>query len=157
MEIAPVIHSTFQLERKLKASPQRVFAAFADEATKRRWFFESNTHSLKHHALDFKVGGREHAQLKMGPGTPVAGMTIVNETIYEDIVPLRRIVTAYRMTIDGRPFSAALATIELTPAGEGTTLLLTHQGAYFEGADGPEMRKGGWESLLGKLVKELGE
>jgi uncharacterized protein YndB with AHSA1/START domain len=25
-----VIHSTFQLERKLKASPQRVFAAFAD-------------------------------------------------------------------------------------------------------------------------------
>lgn len=157
MEIAPVIHSTFQLERKLKASPQRVFAAFADEATKRRWFFESNTHSLEHHALDFRVGGSEHAQLKMGPGTPVAGMTIVNETTYEDIVPLRRIVTAYRMTIDGRPFSAALATIELTPEGEGTNLLLTHQGAYFEGADGPEMRKGGWEFLLGRLVKELGE
>ena len=33
-----VIHSTFQLERKLKASPKQVFAAFADEATKRRWF-----------------------------------------------------------------------------------------------------------------------
>lgn len=93
----------------------------------------------------------------MGPGTPVAGMTLVNETVYEDIVPARRIVTAYRMSMDGRTFSAALATIEFSPAGTGTHLLLTHQGAYFEGADGPEMRKGGWDSLLNKLVKELGE
>lgn len=157
MEKSTVIHSTFQLERKLKASPQRVFAAFADETTKRRWFFEGNSHTLEHHELDFKVGGREHAQMKMGPGTPVAGKTLVNETVYEDIVPARRIVTAYRMSMDGKPFSASLATIELLPAGSGTELVFTHQGVYFEGADGPEMRKGGWESLLNKLVKELGE
>jgi len=152
-----VIHSTFQLERKLKASPQRVFAAFADEATKRRWFYESGSHSLEHHELDFKVGGKEHAQMRMGPGTPVAGKTLVNETVYEDIVPSRRIVAAYRMSMDGRPFSASLATIELQAAGSGTDLVFTHQGAYFEGADGPEMRKDGWESLLNKLVKELDE
>ena len=108
-----VIHSTFQLERKLKASPQRVFAAFADEATKRRWFFEGGTHALEDHQLDFKVGGKERAQMKMGPGTPVAGKTLVNETIYEDIVPSRRIVAAYKMSMDGIPFSASLATIEL--------------------------------------------
>ncbi len=152
-----VVHSTFQLERKLKASPQRVFAAFADEPTKRLWFFEGGTHALEQHELDFKVGGKERAQMKMGPGSPVAGRTLVNETIYQDIVPDRRIVIAYRMTMDGRPFSASLATIELLPAGSGTDLVFTHQGAYFEGADGPEMRKGGWESLLNKLVKELGE
>jgi uncharacterized protein YndB with AHSA1/START domain len=157
MEKSTVIHSTFQLERKLKASPERIFTAFADEATKRRWFFEGNSHSLEHHELDFKVGGKERTQMKMGPGTPVSGMTLVNETVYEDIVPARRIVTAYRMSMDGKPFSVSLATIELVPAGSGTDLVLTHQGAYFEGADGPEMRKGGWESLLNKLVKELGE
>ena len=44
-----VIHSTFQLERKLKASPKQVFAAFADEATKRRWFFGGGTHALEQH------------------------------------------------------------------------------------------------------------
>src|SRR5208282_512275 len=152
-----VVHSTFQLERKLKASPQQVFAAFADEATKRRWFFGGSTHALESHQLDFKVGGHERAQVKMGPGTPVAGKTLVNETVYQDIVPSRRIVSAYKMSMDGTPFSASLATIELIPNGSGTDLLFTHQGAYFENADGPEMRKDGWEKLLGKLAKELGE
>jgi hypothetical protein len=32
---------------------------------------------------------------------------------------------------------------------------LTHQGAYFEGADGPKMREEGWKTLLDKLPKEL--
>ena len=157
MEKSTVTHSTFQLERKLKASPERVFSAFADGAAKRRWFFEGGGHELEHHELDFKVGGRESARMKMGAGTPVAGRTLVNESVYEDIVEGRRIVTAYRMSMDGKPFSAALATIELFAAGSGTDLVLTHQGAYFEGADGPEMRKGGWDLLLGKLVKELDE
>jgi len=157
MENSRVVHSTFQLERKLKASRERVFAAFADERAKRRWFFGGGPHTLEGHELDFRIGGRERAQMKMGPGTPVAGMTLVNEAMYEDIVPSQRIVTAYRMSMNGKVFSASLATIELLPEGSGTELIFTHQGAYFENADGPEMRKDGWEKLLNKLVKELGE
>lgn len=156
MEKSSTVHSTFVLERKLAASPERVFAAFADPETKRRWFFSSTHHELQHHELDFKVGGKEHASMKFAVG-PIAGKVIMNDTVYEDIRPGRRIVTAYRMILDGEPMSVALATFELLPAGTGTDLVLTHQGVYFENADGPEMRKGGWESLLGKLAKELGE
>jgi uncharacterized protein YndB with AHSA1/START domain len=156
MEKSTVVHSTFQLERGFAATPERVFDAFANTEKKRRWFFESTHHTLLSHDLEFKVGGKERAELKMGAGTPIAGMTITNDTVYEDIQPNRRIVTAYRMSLDGRPFSVSLATIELLASKKGTDLILTHQGTYLEGADGPEMRKGGWEHLLGKLEAELG-
>jgi len=157
MEKTNTIHSTFVIERSYPTTPERVCDAFANTEKKRRWFFDGDHHELQGHELDFQVGGRERAQMKMGPGTPVAGMTITNDTVYEDIVPGRRIVTAYRMSMDGRPFSAALATIEILPSDAGTDLIFTHQGAYFEGADGPEMRKGGWEHLLEKLAKELAQ
>jgi hypothetical protein len=55
------------------------------------------------------------------------------------------------MALDGKTFSTALATVELVKMSAGTDLLFTHQGAYFEGADGPEMRKGGWVELLERL------
>jgi len=68
--------------------------------------FESSHHTLQSHELDFKVGGKERAELKMGPGNADAGMTILTRIrCYEDIQPNRRIVTAYRMSLDGRPFS----------------------------------------------------
>jgi hypothetical protein len=41
------------------------------------------------------------------------------------------------------------------PSGTGTDLVLTHQGAFFEGADGPEMREAGWRKLLGRLTEEF--
>ena len=64
-------------------------------------------------------------------------------------------VWAYRMAMDGKNFSSALATVELVKTSGGTDVILTHQGAYFEGADGPEMRKGGWTDLLERLAKEV--
>jgi hypothetical protein len=39
----------------------------------------------------------------------------------------------------------------------GTDLICTHQGAFFEGADGPQMREAGWRSLLDKLSKSLAQ
>jgi hypothetical protein len=63
-------------------------------------------------------------------------------------------VFAGKMVIGGQCISAALCTIELLATEKGTDLLFTHQAAFFEGADGPEMRKGGWESLLTRLGHE---
>lgn len=155
MEKTTTVHSTFSLERSFKATPERVFAAFADSAIKSRWNYTSEASELLHHEADFRVGGGERVKMKFGAGTPIAGMTITLESVYEDIVLNRRMVWAYRMALDGKTFSSALATVELVKTEAGTDLFLTHQGAYFEGADGPEMRKGGWTELLGRLAKEL--
>lgn len=157
MEKTTTVHSTFSLERSFKATPERVFAAWADPVSRRRWNYASEANELISAEADFRVGGGERVAMKLGPGVPVAGMTLTLESVYEDIVPNERLVWAYRMAMEGRTFSASLATVELKKTSTGTDLFLTHQGAYFEGADGPEMRKGGWTSLMEKLAKEVEE
>jgi uncharacterized protein YndB with AHSA1/START domain len=155
MEQISVIHSTFVLERSYPATPERVFAAFADPVTKRRWFLEGGNNEVQDFEMDFRVGGIERARVLYKEGTPIQGMTIINETRYQDIVPGRRVVAAYSMTLADKRISAALVTFELVPTEKGTDLILTHQGAYFEGADGPQIREQGWRQLLERLAKEL--
>jgi uncharacterized protein YndB with AHSA1/START domain len=150
-----VIHSTFVIERTYPAPPERVFAAFADPAQKRHWFIEGDHHEVEHFDMDFRVGGQEHALVRFGEGTPIMGVVCTNDTFYQDIVPNRRVVFSSTMSLGDKHISAALATIELLPSDKGTNLICTHQGAFFEGSDGPERRKQGWEKLLDKLTKEL--
>jgi uncharacterized protein YndB with AHSA1/START domain len=145
-----VTHNTFTLERPYSATPERLFAAFADPARKRRWFVENGKNQVDRYELDFRVGGREVASIRHGAG-PVAGLTFQADTVYLDIVPNSRIVFASTMAMAGSRISATLVTIELIPESAQTRLVLTHQGAFFEGADGPAIREQGWRTLLERL------
>lgn len=155
MQEQSVIHSTFVIERSYPATPERVFAAFADPAKKRRWFAEGNHHEVEHYELDFRVGGTERARFRFKEGAPLKGIACTNDTTYQDIVPNRRVVFASTMSVDEKRISASLATLELLSSETGTDLIFTHQGAFFEGADGPEMREAGWRKLLEQLTEEV--
>jgi uncharacterized protein YndB with AHSA1/START domain len=155
MEERSVIHSTFVIEHNYPATPERVFSAFADPTKKRRWFVEGPGHVVEHHEMDFRAGGTERALFRFKEGTPVSGMVCTNHTGYLDIVPTRRIVLASTMSLNEKCFSASLVTIEFLPSEAGTDLIVTHQGAFFEGADGPAMREAGWRKLLDKLTGEF--
>lgn len=132
-----------------------MFAAFADAAKKRRWFAESESHEIEEFEMDFRVGGLERARYRFKEGTPFNGVALANEGSYQDIVPNRRVLTASTMTLGSKRISASLVTIELLPTGQGTDLICTHQGAFFEGADGPQMREDGWRKLFDRLAAEL--
>ena len=145
-----VVHSTFSLERTYPSPPARVFAAFANQETKRRWFAEGEGWQVDEFTVDFRVGGREVARFRFKGGPPMG-----NDTVYLDIVPERRIVLVYTMTAGDRRISVSLATVEIAPAGAGTRLVYTEQGAFFEGADAPRQREHGCRWLLEQLAEEL--
>jgi uncharacterized protein YndB with AHSA1/START domain len=155
MEKTTVMHGTFVIERTYAATPERVFAAFADPAKKRRWFIEGRNNEAETFEMDFRVGGTERSSYRMGPNSPFPGTAISNETKYMDIVPNRRIVIAYTMSMGERRFSSSQATFELAPSEKGTDLTFTEQGAYFEGSDGVERREQGWRQLLEHLDKGI--
>jgi uncharacterized protein YndB with AHSA1/START domain len=150
-----VVHSTFVLERNYPQSPERVFSAFSFAAKRRRWFADGDHHEVELFEQDFRPGGMERMRYRFKEGSPLPGKILTNEGIYQDIVENRRIVTASAMTLEGKPISASLVTIELLPAGSGTDLICTHQGAFLENSGGPEMREAGWKFLLDKLGKVL--
>jgi uncharacterized protein YndB with AHSA1/START domain len=147
------IHDTFVIERSYPLLPDRVFSALADAAKKRRWFAESDSHQVEEFGMEFRVGGIERFRYRFNAGTPFAGIAVSNEGTIQDIVPNKRVVTASAMTLGERRISVSLVTIELRPEDQGTRLVCTHQGVFFEGADGPQMRKGGWVHLLDQLAK----
>ena len=147
---------TFVIEREFAAPLARVFAAFSAPAVKRRWFAEGGKHDTEHYALQFEVGGREQARYRLRPGTPLPGAVLEAEGVILDIVPQQRIVIASTMAIQGQRMSASLQTFEFSGgAGEPTRMVFTHQAAFFEHADGPAMRRAGWEQLIAQLQREL--
>jgi len=152
-----VIHNTFMIERSFSKPVERVFAAFADSGKKRRWFAEGEHHEIEAFEMDFRVGGMERTRYRFKENTQFAGVELSTEGSFQDIVPNQRIVTASTMTFGGKHISVALVTIELLPTETGTDLICTHQGAFFEGADGPQIREQGWRTLFDSLAKALDE
>jgi uncharacterized protein YndB with AHSA1/START domain len=139
-----VTHATFTVERTYPAPPEEVFAAWADPTAKAQWFGGGGFE------LDFRIGGRE-----LNRGGPDGGPVFTYDARYYDIVDNERIVYAYEMHMDDARISVSLATIELTPTGDGTKLVMTEAGAFLDGHDTPEQREGGTGSLLDALGRTL--
>jgi uncharacterized protein YndB with AHSA1/START domain len=142
----PVVHRTLSVERAYPAPPPRVFAAFADPETKRRWFAEGLGVEVDEFTLDFRVGGFGRTRGRFVGGAPVR-----NDTLFLDIVLDERIVFAYSLSAAEVRTSAALTTVELAADGGGTRLLLTEQVAFLDGVDGSASRQRGWGGLLDRL------
>ena len=151
-----VIHSTFVLERAVPAPPDRIFAALSDPRLVQRWYAEAGGRKAETFEMDFRISGAQCMISKMGDDTPFPGAILASDAVYLDIVPGQRVVMAQTMSLADRRISAALITYEIQAAGDGSSLTFTHQGAFFEGSGGPEMREHGWRVLLDSLGQTLG-
>ena len=142
-----VTHATFSLERSYPVPPAQVFAAWADPAAKASWFTPGPGFG---HELDFRIGGREVAR-----GGPDGGPAMTFETFYRDIVPGERIVYTSTLSAGDDVMTVSVTTVEFSPAGGGTRLVLTEQGAFLDGREEPGWREHGTAAQLDALAAQL--
>ena len=149
-----VLHGTFTIERRFKASRQQVFNAFADQNAKAQWFTGPPDWDSQPGVFDFRVGG-----IETNIGGPKGGWTSKFVCRYHDITPGERIVYVYDMFIDETPMSTSLAIIELRPDGAGTHLVMTESAAYYDQFATRESllgREHGTNALFDALAASLG-
>jgi uncharacterized protein YndB with AHSA1/START domain len=142
-----IVRGTFKVERRIKASPAKVFAAFADPKIKAKWF---GAPGGEVNDYDFRVGGWESSK-----GDIPGGGSYSYDANYRDIVPDNRIVYTYDMLMNGERISVSLATVELTADGSGTHMVVTEDGVFLDGLDNMEQRRDGTEQLMDALVKAV--
>jgi len=146
-----VFHRTFTIERKFPVSPEKVFAAFQDPLKKRRWMGgDADGFEIESFEMDFRVNQFERWRFRYK-----GGPLIKTDACYQDIVPNRRIVSVYTMTFDDQRTSSSQTTVEFLPNEQGTTMVFTEQGAYFDGEESAKGREEGTRGLLGQLETEV--
>jgi uncharacterized protein YndB with AHSA1/START domain len=144
-------HGSFTIDRRYLASPAKVFAAFAQAEARRKW-------------LIFADGWTVHEYRPAEPTVPGATEFSRFSPLGADIVltytatwlhmeAASTLIYAYHMTMAEAPLSSSLVTITLTAEGGGTHLMLTEQGAYFDGNTAG--REEGTRALLDELEKIL--
>lgn len=138
-----VKHGTFVVERTYAASPERVYHAWADPIVKAKWFSEPEI-------FDFQVGGREYSS-----GGPPEGPVFTFDAYYQELVPEQRIVYTYTLNSGSTRISVSITTIELIKVEDGTKLIFTEQGAFFDGHDTLEIREHGTNIMLDALGKTV--
>jgi uncharacterized protein YndB with AHSA1/START domain len=147
---AGTAHDTIVMERTYKASPQRVFAAWASVEARERWSPPSPEIRVVYDSHNFRVGGID--VVRCGES---GDMRFLAHVWYADIIPDRRIVMAERVSEAGKRVSAALITVELRPSGRDTLLALTLQITAIDGSDMLAGYRQGWGAALDNLASEF--
>jgi len=146
----PAEKTSLEIKRFIRASRDRVYAAWTDPAQLKEWFGPANVRTRKIVA-DAHVGGVFRWELTNDEGEE---MTAHGE--YREIVPGKKIVFTWQWDDDelwkGRP---SIVTIHLTDANGGTEVTLVHEQLPSE--ESRDRHNEVWKSLLDELEKFFSE
>ena len=152
-----ITHGSFTLERRYDVPATRVFEAWSDPDQVRQWAAPGEGWTFDYLEFDFRVGGGEVSEFG-----PVGAVPYRVTSRYDDIVPGERIVSAFGIAQGETRISSSVMSIELVDDGDSTLLRLTEHGAFFDGLETAEIRKGGTLQQLAQLqaflaLKTLGK
>jgi uncharacterized protein YndB with AHSA1/START domain len=135
------------LKRRLKATPEKVFAAWTDPEKIVRWFGPAETMDGSVRAeMDVRVGGSYRVRFQTADGEKheVGGT-------YQEVVANQRLVFSWAWHTT--PERESLVTLTLKADGDGTMLTLHHARFFDQKArDGHER---GWTGTMDKLDRYL--
>lgn len=134
------------ITRKLPAPPERCFRAWTDPEALKHWF-GPGANEIVLAETDPRVGGRYRVVMRSPGGEEhdVSGE-------FREVMANRKLVFtwAWRST----PEHQSVVTIEFVPAGDATTLTLTHERFVDEAAR--DRHRHGWTGSLDKLAAFVG-
>jgi uncharacterized protein YndB with AHSA1/START domain len=133
---------SLSFERRLNASPDKVYAAWTDPEKIIRWFGRSDAKADSFRAeIEARVGGRFRVSFSTDSEYYEVG------GVYREVVPSQRLVFSW--VWHSTPERESLVTVSLKPDGDGTLLTLHHEQLFDQPArDGHER---GWIGALDKL------
>lgn len=135
------------LKRHINAPVAKVFRAWTEGETLKRWFGPSDAMKVVIAETDLKVGGRYRIVLEQPDGEQhrVGG-------VYREIVTDQRLVFTWAW--ESTPERESLVTVEVKAADGGTSLTLTH--AQFADEEARDRHNHGWTGSLDRLERTLG-
>jgi len=141
MSTERITRPSLTLKRRLKASPERVYAAWTKAEQMMVWFGPENVETKEVDA-DVRVGGSFRVKMLENTGDwhEVSGT-------YKEIVPNQKLVFSWAWVTT--PERESQVTVTLKPDGEHTILTLHHEQLFDEQARAGHEH--GWTGSLEKL------
>ena len=135
---------SLSLVRTIKATPEKVYAAWTEPKTLKKWMSPSDAMDITVAETDLKVGGKYRIVMREPDGKEhrVGG-------VYKELQRGRKIVFTWGW--DSSPEAETVVTIELRRNGAGTELTLTH--TRFADEASRDMHNQGWIGCVGRLEK----
>ena len=137
--------------RRFDAQPQRVFDAWLNPSSARKWLFATDDGEIVRCDIEPRVGGTYNITRRgPSPEPPNEVIDMVHVGEYLEIERPRRLVFTFAVP----QFSPETTTvsIDIEPDGDGCKLSLTNDGVP---EDWDERTEKGWEMILDNLAKEL--
>lgn len=144
-------YETLVIERSLRASPDRIFAAYLDKNARQIWSAPSETAAVEIVTSDVRRGGVETTRC----GTK-GNLEYRTEVTYHEVRPNELICFSETLLQGDNVLMVALITFELRPVhAQETLLVLTDQITSFVGRDGVEGHRNGFSVALENLSAKL--